>query len=72
VIVDDTVVTASTSGTVYALSVSSGNVVWTGNAGTSIVGPDEQNANQLAGLGVGEGWLVVPAGSTLVAWKLVP
>ena len=72
VIVDDTVVTASSSGTVYALSASSGNVLWTGNAGTSIVGSDEQNANQLAGLGVGEGWLVVPAGSTLVAWKLVP
>jgi hypothetical protein len=57
---------------VYVLDASSGTVVWSGSTGTPINGPDEQNANQLTGLGAGEGWLVVPAGNSVVAWKVVP
>lgn len=72
IVIDGVVVIASRSGTVYALEASSGHVVWSGSAGTPIPGIDEQNANQLSALGAGEGWLVVPAGETIVAWKVVP
>jgi outer membrane protein assembly factor BamB len=72
IVIDGVVVIASSSGAVYALNASSGSVVWSGNTGMPISGADEQNANQLTGLGAGEGWLVVPAGSTVVAWKVVP
>jgi hypothetical protein len=42
--------------------------VWSGIAGTTIAGPDEQNADVLAGLAVGEGLLVVPAANQLTAF----
>lgn len=72
IVVDGVVVIASSSGNVYAVNASDGAVVWSGNTGTPINGPDEQNANQLTALGAGEGWLVVPAGNSIVAWKIVP
>lgn len=72
IFIDGVVVIGSTSGNVYVLDASSGTVVWSGSTGTPINGPDEQNANQLTGLGAGEGWLVVPAGNSVVAWKVVP
>jgi outer membrane protein assembly factor BamB len=72
IVIDGIVVIGSLSGNVYALSAASGSVVWTGSTGTAIYGPDEQNADQLTGLGAGEGWLVVPAGNTVVGWKIVP
>jgi outer membrane protein assembly factor BamB len=72
IVIDGVVVIASVSGNVYVLNASTGAVVWSGSAGTPINGPDEQNANQLTGLGAGEGWLVVPAGNSIVAWKIVP
>jgi len=58
----------SSSGEVYAVD-STGTSVWSANAGSAIPAPDEQNASQpLAGLGAGEGTLIVPAGGTLVAY----
>jgi len=72
IVIDGVVVVASSSGNVYALNASDGAVVWSGSTGTPINGPDEQNADQLTGLGAGEGWLVVPAGNSIVAWKIVP
>ncbi len=60
----------SGSGEIYALSAATGAVEWSGNAGSGIVGPDEQNVSQpLTGLAIGQGMLLVPTSNgTLVAY----
>ncbi len=58
----------SSDGTVYGVSASSGTEVWAGTAGSTIAGPDEQNADVLVGMAVGGGLLVVPAGNALTAF----
>jgi outer membrane protein assembly factor BamB len=66
----DDVFVAGTSGNVYALSAVTGSVAWSANAGAGIAAPDEQNVSQpLTGLAESGGLLVVPAGSTLVAFR---
>jgi outer membrane protein assembly factor BamB len=55
-------------GTVYGISASAGTQVWSGTAGSTILGPDEQNADVLIGISVGGGLLVVPAGNALTAF----
>lgn len=73
IVIDDAVIIGSSTGTVYAVSASNGNVIWSGSAGASIEGPDEQNVSRpLTGLGAGEGYLVVPAGKVLTGWRLIP
>jgi outer membrane protein assembly factor BamB len=72
IVIDNTVVIGSSSGTVYALSASNGNVLWSGPAGAPIDPPDEQNSTIVTGFGVGDGYLVVPAGKVLNGWRLVP
>jgi hypothetical protein len=42
--------------------------VWSGKAGSRIVGVDENNPVVLVGMAVGEGLLVVPAGTALTAF----
>lgn len=60
----------STSGNLYAVNLLNGKQVWSTNVGAAIPAPDEQNVSQpLTGLGAGEGLLVVPAGSRLVAYE---
>jgi outer membrane protein assembly factor BamB len=59
----------SSSGTVYGVAASSGNKVWSGQAGSEILGPDEQNAFVLVGMAVGGGLLVVPAANALTAFS---
>jgi outer membrane protein assembly factor BamB len=63
-----TVFVGNRSGTVFGLSASSGQRVWTGKAGSVIYGPDEQNADVVIGMAVGDGLLVVPAGRVLTAF----
>jgi outer membrane protein assembly factor BamB len=58
----------SRNGTVYGVSVSTGRRVWSGKAGSVILGPDEQNADVLVGMAIGGGLLVVPAGHQLTAF----
>jgi outer membrane protein assembly factor BamB len=58
----------SQNGTVYGVSVSTGRRVWSGKAGSVILGPDEQNADVLVGMAIGGGLLVVPAGHQLTAF----
>jgi len=58
----------SSDGAVYGVSASSGTEVWAGTAGSTIAGPDEQNADVLVGMAVGGGLLVVPAGNALTAF----
>ena len=64
-------IVGSGSGNVYLLNAVDGAVLWSGSAGAAISAPDEGYVGQpLTGLGVGEGYLVVPAGNVLTAWKL--
>jgi outer membrane protein assembly factor BamB len=56
------------NGTVYGISESSGTQVWSGTAGSAIAGPDEQNADILAGAGIGGGLLVMAAENELTAF----
>jgi outer membrane protein assembly factor BamB len=59
----------STSGEIYELSCASGAPRWSTNVGSPIYAPDEQNVSApLTGLGVGGNTLIVPAGSTLIAY----
>jgi outer membrane protein assembly factor BamB len=68
VVAGGAVFVGSSSGVVYAVSASTGQQIWSGVAGSVIVGPDEQNADVLVGLAVGGGLLVVPAGNVLTAF----
>lgn len=68
VVAGGAVFVGSSTGTVYAVSATTGQQIWAGVAGSVIVGPDEQNADVLVGLAVGDGLLVVPAGNALAAF----
>ncbi len=71
IVINEAVIVGSGSGKVYARNITNGANLWEGNVGASIVAPDEQNVSQpLTGIGAGEGYLVVPAGNVLTAWKL--
>jgi outer membrane protein assembly factor BamB len=68
VVAGGAVFVGSSTGTVYAVSATSGQQLWSGVAGSVILGPDEQNADVLVGMAVGDGLLVVPAGNALTAF----
>jgi outer membrane protein assembly factor BamB len=69
IVVQSTVYVGSSSGMLYGLDLRRGRVVWSTNVGAGVSGPDEQNVSQpLAGLGAGQGLLVVPAGNLLAAY----
>ena len=71
IVVDQAVIVASSSGNLYALDVNTGYTTWQAKAPAAIAGPDEQDVSQpLTGLAVANGILVVPAGSTLVAYSI--
>ena len=71
IIINQVVIVGSYSGNVYAVDAATHTQLWSGSAGAAITAPDEQNLVQpLTGLGAGEGYLVVPAGKVLTAWKL--
>jgi hypothetical protein len=59
----------SASGEIYELSCATGAPQWSANVGSPISAPDEQNVSApLTGLGVGANTLIVPAGSSLIAY----
>lgn len=68
--VNNIVLIGSASGNVYALDASSGSQIWSANAGAAIAASTDMTATQLTGLGVGEGYLVVPASTKLTAWQI--
>ncbi len=73
IVINDRVIVGSATGAVFALSAASGATLWTSAAGAGINAPDEQNFSApRTGLAAGDGYLVVPAGSTLTGWKLKP
>lgn len=53
----------SNTGTVYGVSARTGKQVWSGTAGTQIVGPNDE-----IGMAIGGGLLVVPAANVLTAF----
>lgn len=68
IVIDSVVVIASATGMVYALNADTGAVLWSGHAAAASVPGGEVKA----GLGEGDGYLVVPSGSVVSAWKIVP
>jgi outer membrane protein assembly factor BamB len=67
IIVNQTIYIGGSSGTLFGLNVS-GQQIWSTQVGAPIPGPDEGNATLTTGLGAGDGLLIVPAGSVLVAY----
>ena len=70
IVINDVVIVGSASGNVYAVDTSTGSQIWNGNAGSGIAGPDEVSGAQMTGFGAGEGYLMVPAGNKLTAWRI--
>ena len=69
-VVNDYVYVGANSGKLYALEASTGHLVWSTTAGTSIPYVDERSSSQpLTGFAAGEGILVVPTKTTLVAYE---
>lgn len=67
VIVNQTIYIGSSSGTLFGLNTS-GQQTWSIDVGAPIPAPDEQNPPPTTGLGAGDGLLIVPTASTLVAY----
>jgi len=73
IVVNQQVYEGATSGNLYALDAGSGQLLSTMAVGSSISAPDEQNVSQpLTGLSAGDGLLVVPASTVLVAYGAAP
>lgn len=71
IIINQFAIVGSRSGNVYAIDAGTGQEEWSRGAGSAIAGSFEGGLNQPpTGLGAGEGYLVVPAGNVLTAWKL--
>lgn len=68
VVSNGVVFVGSSTGVVYGVSASTGRRVWSGAAGSAILGPDEQDADVLIGMAIGNGVLVVPAGHQVTAF----
>jgi outer membrane protein assembly factor BamB len=69
-VVNDYVYIGSGAGKLYALKASNGEEVWSTTAGTSIPVFNEQTSTQpMTGFAAGEGILVVPTKTTLVAYE---
>jgi outer membrane protein assembly factor BamB len=66
-IVNQTIYIGSDSGTLFGLNTS-GQQIWSTQVGAAIPAPDEQNALLTTGLGAGDGLLIVPIDSVLVAY----
>lgn len=71
IVVNGMVFVGSGSGIVFAVDAATGAQQWFGVAPAPILGPDEHNIQGLAGLAAGEGLLVVPAGNSVAAWRLL-
>ena len=69
-LINNTVVVASDSGNVYALDGTTGAQLWVGNAGQSIRAPAFFDFYPTSGLAAGLGYLVVPSGNSLTAWRI--
>jgi outer membrane protein assembly factor BamB len=69
VVANGVVYVGSTNGNLYGVDAAQGAQLWTAAAGSAISAPDGIFATELTGLAIGEGWLLVPAGTRLVAYS---
>jgi outer membrane protein assembly factor BamB len=69
IVAGSTVLIGSGSGRLYGLSSATGKLLWSTKTGAPIYGPDEHNAVELTGLASAGGLIVVPASTTLVAYR---
>ena len=58
----------ASDGKACGVSARTGAKVWTGTAGSAILAPNEFDSVVLAGVAIGGGLLVVPAGQKLTAF----
>ncbi len=69
-VVNDYVYIGSDTGKLFAVAAATGQQVWSTNVGVGIPYVDEQNGSQpLTGFAAGEGVLVIPTKTTLVAYE---
>ena len=69
-VVNDYVYVGSAQGRLYAVNAATGQQVWTTTTGSSIPYVDEQNVSQpLTSFAAGEGLLVIPTSTTLIAYE---
>jgi len=71
-LVDNLVIAATVFGDVYAYDLATGAQLWTGAAGAQIIPAGTNAERALPGMGIGDGWLIVPADHSVRAWKLIP
>lgn len=71
-VIDNTVAVGSSTGAVYLIDRATGNQLWSDMAAAGVNPTSEGPVLPPSGLGAGGGFLLVPGGSTLTGWKLVP
>ena len=69
IVVNGYVYIGSSSGKVYALDGNTGANVWTGNLGAAVQSTESPVTRPHTGLGAGDGLVVVPASTRLVAYQ---
>jgi len=69
IVVNGYVYIGSSSGKVYALDGNTGANVWTGNLGAAVQSTESPVSRPHTGLGAGDGLVVVPASTLLVAYQ---
>jgi outer membrane protein assembly factor BamB len=68
-VVNGYVIVGSGGGSLFAVRRLDGGILWRGDVGFPILGPDEQNVSQpITGLAAGDGLILVPAGKNLIAY----
>lgn len=70
--IGDSVAVGSSSGRIDLYDQVTGVRVWSADAGSPIIGPDDQSSGMAVGLSEADGLLLVPATNTLVAYASGP
>ncbi len=71
IVVNQDVIIGASSGNIYALDATTGQQVWNVNAGATIpAGAGWGKGIPLSGLAAGHGLLIVPAGDSVIAYRL--
>jgi outer membrane protein assembly factor BamB len=72
IVIDNSVIVGSVTGMLYAFNADTGTLNWQVQTGHEIYAPDEPGVSEpLTGFGVGDGVLVVPADTTLIAYAIL-
>lgn len=68
IVINGIVVAGSIGSHLYLLDPKTGKQLWTADIGYMMQGPDEHNWDGMTGLGAGDGTLIIPSGSNLIAY----